>query len=267
VFLVTPVRLFVDRAVTHTAERFGLEYLPLPFNGRWITIPREGWHSFYFRYEPEFARILRHELRPGDTFVDIGAHMGHWSQYAAKRVGQSGTVIAFEPSPAYQVLVRAARSSSVIKCFNIGIAAEEAELTFYGQGTGGSGSFVRSVTEINRHFQPEVPISPESHVAVRPLDAVLEELGVKPSLVKVDVEGYELEVLKGATQTLEDVRCAWLMEIHPQQLELSGGSESKVRELFREKGYEVDILARGRNDVDRVVARSRSRSEPRFAPA
>jgi FkbM family methyltransferase len=257
VFLVTPVRVFVDRVVKHAAERFGREYLPLPFNGRWITVPREDWYSFYVRYEPEFARILRHELRPGDTFVDVGAHMGHWSQYAAKLVGESGTAIAFEPSPAYEVLVRTARSSSVIKCFNIGIAAKEGDLTFYEQGTAGSGSFIQSVTEINRHFQPDVPISPAAGVKVRPLDEVLEELGVRPTLIKVDVEGFELEVMQGATRVLEEVRCPWLMEIHPEQLKLSGGSDSQVRDLFSEKGYALHVLSHGRNGVDRVVARPR----------
>jgi FkbM family methyltransferase len=60
------------------------------------------------------------------------------------------------------------------------------------------------------------------------LDSVLSP---KPTLAKIDIEGFELEALKGANRLLSSGRPKLLIEIHPQQLAMSGGSEDEIVEL------------------------------------
>src|SRR5207302_1404881 len=155
---------------------------------------------------------LSDTLREGDTFVDVGAYLGMWSAYAASLVGSTGLVLACEPSPAYADLAQMAEGEKRVKPFNIGLGSEDTEITFYAQGNSSSGSFVQSVTGINMGFQPKVSVT-EHRVAVRQLDSLLAEHRATPALVKIDVEGFEQEVLKGARQTLARRCCAWLIEV------------------------------------------------------
>jgi FkbM family methyltransferase len=147
-----------------------------------------------------------------------------------------------------------AQGMSCIRALNVGLGAQDSVTGFFAQGDSASGSFVRSVTDINVRFQPEVPVT-ECRVAVRQLDSLLAEHGAAPALVKIDVEGFELEVLKGAGQTLARCSCVWLIEVHPPQLKLSGGSESELTAMLENNGYAIEIIDRNPNSLYTIVAR------------
>ena len=128
-----------------------------------------------------------------------------------------------------------------------GIGNADTLKSFAAQGTSSAASFVEEVTAINRAEQVTV--------TMRKLDTLLDAaLFPAPSLVKIDIEGFELEALKGANRLLSSIRPKLLMEIHPFQLTLSGGSEDKLFQSFREHQYHWAIIDRNPNSLYSILA-------------
>lgn len=200
------------------------------------------------------ARVIQAELRPGGVFLDVGSHFGLWSVYAARIVGKTGKVFAFEPSPAFAVLRENAALNSPIQAFDIGLGAQNGEATFFDQGPASTGSFVNEVTKINERFQPSVPIGSKK-VKICTLDSLVEELGVHPDLIKMDVEGFEFEVTRGGESVLQNLHPALLIEIHPPQLKLSGSCDQALFDLLRNKGYAFEVIDRNPNSIYTVLAK------------
>jgi Methyltransferase FkbM domain len=90
---------------------------------------------------------------------------------------------------------------------------------------------------------------------MRKLDTLLDAaLSPAPSLVKIDIEGFELEALKGADRLLSSIRPKLLMEIHPGQLTLSGGSEDELFQRLREHQYHWAIIDQNPNSLYSILA-------------
>ena len=220
--------------------------LPSHFNGMWVRFSLKCWAALHQKYEPYMARALQADLRPGGVFLDVGSHFGLWSVYAAGIVGRTGKVFAFEPSPAFAVLRENAALNSPVQAFNMGLGAQDSEATFFDQGMASSGSFVNEVTRINEKFQSTVPIG-GNKVKIRTLDTLVAELGVRPDLIKVDVEGFEFEVVRGAENVLRNIRPVMLIEIHPWQLKLSGSSDHALIAFLESRGYVFEVIDRNPN--------------------
>jgi hypothetical protein len=138
-----------------------------------------------------------------------------------------------------------------MKC---GVGSQDQESTFFGQGLAASGSFVENVTKINEHYHPEVPIAP-TKVTVRALDSLVRELAVSPNLIKVDVEGFELEVLRGGVELIQRTNPIWIIEVHPPQLKLSGGSEEALKDFLISRGYSIETINQNSNLPYTILAR------------
>jgi FkbM family methyltransferase len=170
-------------------------------------------------YEPHVLSWLREWLQPGDTFWDIGANFGFTALPAARIVGTSGRVIAVEPSPSNLTWLK--RHIALNQCDNIVTVVEAAiceqnsgSVTFslLNDGRSASNSLMFSST-VNGE-SPEV--TRQISVPAKSLDGLLAEQGRAPKLVKIDVEGAELIVIKGATQLLSsDKAPILLLAVHP----------------------------------------------------
>lgn len=227
--------------------------LPTRFNGHWIWLSRKSWTSVYLDYEPHIAEALKSGLSRGDTFWDIGAHIGLHSLFASIIIGRHGKVFSFEPSPdVFTVLKGNTFGNKNIQLFQRGISSTDGISLFAAHGTSASGSFVEEVTEVNRHYHPNEPIR-KVRVETRKLDTLLSELR-PPSLIKIDVEGFELKVLKGSERLLSDVRPMLIIEIHPGQLILSGGSEEAIFNILKRHCYEWKVIDRNPNSLYTVLA-------------
>ena len=232
--------------------------LPSYYHGYWLWLYKKCWASVYLGYEPYMAEAIKANLPRGGSFWDVGANVGLYSLLAAKIVGGNGNVAAFEPSPEVFSLLRAnTEGNKLVRIFPYGVGNTDGEMTFAAQGTGSSSSFIEEVTELNRGNNLGQEIRSVS-VTVRKIDTLLEKLS-PPSLLKIDVEGFELEVLKGAARLLTEVRPAMVIEVHPPQLEMSGGSDDRLLGILAEYSYNWQVIDRNPNSLYTIVAKPQSR--------
>ena len=230
--------------------------LPTYYDGYWIWLPRKNWNSLISRYELHTGRTMKAHLRAGDTFWDIGANIGWFSLLASKIVKSNGKIFAFEPSPdVFKLLSVDIRGLNHIHAIQCGVGNADTIMAFAAHGASSSASFVEEVTKINQHYLPEIPIQ-KVKVNLRRVDTLVKQLG-RPRLIKIDVEGFEFEVLKGATDLLSagSDRPILLIEIHPPQLELSGGCEVALLQFLKEYGYEWEVIDRNPNSLYAIIAK------------
>ena len=147
-------------------------------------------------YEFEEMAFTLHALRPGDRFVDVGAHIGAFSILAAGAAG--ARALAVEPVPAsfahLQDNIHLNGLSGMVHALNLGIASKAGRLTFT-TGKGAANGVVPANSSAT-HFASTVEVD------VLPLDALTADF--PPTILKIDVEGYEHEVIAGAARTLAD---------------------------------------------------------------
>lgn len=189
-------------------------------------------------YEPPLTSCVAGLLRPGDTFCDVGANEGWFSLVAARAVGPSGRVIAVEPQARLWPVIL--DNASLNRFANITLqpfatSADEAEgqMNLYpsvNTGASGLGGSRRRFEQVQR-------------VSLLPLARLLEGAGVaRVNLMKIDVEGFELEALRGAGDHLGSTIRRLVVEIHPPLLEARGESEEQVRKLLAERGYRRETV-------------------------
>jgi Methyltransferase FkbM domain len=110
---------------------------------------------------------------------------------------------------------------------------------------------------------PEAAGDPDAvEIPVRTLDSLREDLGFHPDLVKIDVEGYEIAVLRGASRTLREDRPVLFLEVHPDRIVQLGGSMAEIAAILDDLRYAVFDLAGRPARLSVVSAVSRFRCEP-----
>lgn len=170
-------------------------------------------HRFLrYRYRTEkstIARLLEHNLK-GRTVIDVGANKGVFSYWLHRAVGSNGRVIAFEPQPElipYLHSVKEAFGLTNWTIINKGLSDEETQLKMYRPFAGSGGASVEDYNS-DKGFET-------IHVAVTRLDDYLrEENLIDIALMKVDVEGHELPVFKGAAEMLKESKPILIFECH-----------------------------------------------------
>lgn len=192
-------------------------------------------------WEPELHAELTRALEPGACVLDVGAHVGLFTLAAALRVGPTGRVIAFEAAPATAATLRRHVAlngfEDRVEIVSAAVGDVEGEIPFFVGGETMSASVTRaSLDELRPQHAgaPDVTIR-EIRVPALTLDGFCARRTLQPDRVKIDVEGAELRVLRGAVELLRgpaDIVC----EIHPAQLEAAGDSEAELVALIEAHG-------------------------------
>ena len=162
--------------------------------------------------------ILAHFLQGGDTFYDVGSHVGVYAILLAKVVGRGGVVVAFEPHRAtYGQLLENVRLNGLenVRAFQLAL----------GENAGEAPLYIGKVTA-NFSLLPAAIVgsvganAPSEAVRVVRGDELADVQGLPiPRAVKIDVEGFEYAVLQGLRQTLRNPRCEMVCcEVHPKFL-------------------------------------------------
>ena len=176
----------------------------------------------------EFADMayLLHVLRPEDLFVDVGANAGSYTILACSAVGASG--YAFEPIPTtHGRLVENLRLNCLdqkVRHPNVGIGEKSGQLLFTADGD-----------TVNHALAEGETCADTVSVGVTTLDTVL--MDESPTLIKIDVEGYEKPVLLGAQSVLSKISLnSVIMELNGSG-ERYGFDESKILEMMLDHGF------------------------------
>jgi FkbM family methyltransferase len=179
----------------------------VPLNREEVLITFEGFHAVVPINTMGITRIVGKEyLQPskGDVVVDAGAHYGFYTLHASRLVGDEGVVFSFEPHPKnYGRFLTNLSSNGIRNVVPLNKALGECDKTIR--------LYVSSHSE--RH-STSFTLNPSTHysgdyllVESARLDTVVSELGIKRvDLIKIDVEGAELSILKGAEKTIGQFR-------------------------------------------------------------
>jgi FkbM family methyltransferase len=194
--------------------------------------------------EPEIADFIREFLKPGMVFVDVGAHLGEYTLLAATILRDSGYVHAFEPRPdTFEILLRNARLN---RCGNI---AANSNAVWHDNGS----------CQFERTPDPSVSVlRPRGNSAdggsLISVNAITldhyfaDSQLIKPTLIKVDVEGAELYVFRGARSLLSlppPKAPVLIFEYGTANTDAFGYSAGEICELLREFGYTIYHWSRG----------------------
>lgn len=202
------------------------------------TTPR--FHERYTNgsYEQATINQILRLLAPGDVFMDVGAHHGYMSLKASDKVGPSGRIIALEPDPDnFALLSKNVEENKIKNIMPLHAAVSDKK---------GKAGFKVSAASDNSSFHkhPNADVLKTVEVDVETIDSLCGFLGVKQiKLIKVDTEGHEIEVVKGAAKTIRSNPSLHLIvELNPKCLESAGHTSAELLDLVIHRGFKLSIL-------------------------
>lgn len=226
--------------------------------------------AVYRIHEPRTTCLLRQSLQSGMTVVDIGCNIGYFALLEAGCVGTTGKVIAIEPEPGNaRLFLNNLRANGYHNVEFHQVAISDRNGTFP----------LRISEKSNRHSLSPVPWpTTDFRVPVRTLDSLLSKNPPDSvDLVRMDLEGHEVEVLSGMRATIHRYSPKLLIEIHPDLI----GTPGTVKWLgeLKQLGYRPEWLFDQERDtplrwrflrpetptMDQLISDPRIHSEPKRA--
>jgi FkbM family methyltransferase len=206
-------------------------------------------------------RLMDAAAGRGATIVDVGANTGYNTVYAAALVGVAGRVIAIEPAADNVRVLRdniAANhlANVIVHAVAAGRTHETRDLFLRGD-----------ISAVNSLFPESMyaTVTGVDHVPVAPLDALVEG---DADLVKIDVEGAELDVLGGMTRLLRSPRLHLIVEWHPRLQEAAGYTAAALPQFLLDAGFQLRAASHTRvaaltaSGIETMAARLRLSGRP-----
>jgi FkbM family methyltransferase len=197
-------------------------------------------------YEPDIARIFLRVLRPGDTVIDVGGNAGFFTILAATLVGPTGQVATFEPDPGNVARLRqnvAVNGFAQVSIIDRPAVALPGTVSFYLNDDDSGGSALWDPGELPGNARsretPRVLTLPGTTIDA---EVARLELGAV-RLLKIDTEGAEHAVLRGAAQLLAGAAVPFVIcELHEFGLARLGSSQMALRGFMARLGYDTFML-------------------------
>lgn len=240
-----PVRYFAVRLLkmkqAGKLHRCSMDFV-LPSGDFGVTLEAESTGE----YEPVTTKLLESLLEEGMTFVDVGAHVGLFTLPAAKWVGESGRVVAFEPHPDnYEMLVGNIATngfSERVEATQSAVSEESTpvhlHMSTFNTGDhqlfhqGGRNTIEVQCTTLDDYF----------------------EIGTRVDVIKMDVQGAEAAAFRGMRRVLQDnqdIKVIW--ELSPAQLKDSGSSAEDVLVWLKELGFCMTIVDDATGEITKAT--------------
>lgn len=205
-----------------------------------------GGGSVYFNLvEPEQTACFAENVNAGDVFFDVGANVGYYTILGSRLVGKNGLVVAFEPVA--RNLAHLFNHVEINKLENVSIVSSACsdEIALAAFSTGPNNAMGHLTGENNS----ETSAKNLMLVPTITLDAVAERLGVIPNVLKIDVEGAELTVLRGASGKILPAKPKIFLSLHSETL------RTDCLEYLEKFGYEFEPLGEDKTDSMEFLAK------------
>jgi FkbM family methyltransferase len=197
-------------------------------------------HDIYFgRYEPEETGKILELVQPGMTVLDVGANLGYFTLLMALRVGPEGKVHAFEPNPAMHkrlldnLALNPRYADGRVAVYRLALSASTGEADFFCPADGNEG--VGGLRDTKR-----APVVGVARVSTQRLDELVETQRItKLDFIKMDIEGGELDALRGAERTLSGMKPVILFEAYELNTAPYGYRVFEILSYLEERGYVV----------------------------
>ena len=197
-------------------------------------------------YEDRFSEVLLGAVRPGDCVWDVGANLGHYTAKLADLTGETGDVFAFEPAPACAERLRA-RFNHNVNVIETALGNTEAILPLaVSEDPLGS---THSLCDAGKGAVQVKVTTGDQLICVKKANP--------PNVIKIDVEGFEVEVLQGLQHTLRSTQCrAVFVEVHFGILDRRGDRYAplKVASLLQEAGLQTRWVDASHIAAERIIS-------------
>jgi FkbM family methyltransferase len=209
------------------------------FNGYKLRIPTRYINYFPADYEAENFSFLKQQVKPGNTVLDIGAHIGFFANITAQMVGNAGKVFAFEPTPStYAMLQKMCadnNNTGIVTPVNKAVGKEDGSITFYvsDDKIDNTNSTV-GYREGSNHKPIDIPLTS--------VDNFVQQQGLQQvDFIKIDVEGAEYDTIRGAAETMQKFKPACILAIHPKLIAAKGDRLEDIYDFAVNAGYRVMV--------------------------
>jgi FkbM family methyltransferase len=206
-------------------------YGPFKLDGRFAYADYEHWGEH--THNAGFEACIE-ACRGRDCVLDVGGHIGLVTLPAASVLGNHGKVIAFEPASAnnrllkYHIEINGLENVQV--CDQLVGANEISEVDFYEQDTDSGLNSIAQMSDDGRFTK--------STRTQTTLDAFCATHGLAPDVIKIDVEGAEIGVLRGAYEIIRASQPLIFLSVHPKHIGQLGGSTTEILQILDELGYD-----------------------------
>jgi FkbM family methyltransferase len=210
------------------------------WSGYWLKLNLDNWserHTYFLGryYDLDLQLVMAQLLKPGDRFIDIGANIGMLTLKGASLVGKLGRVDSFEPNPNCCKRIRDNLELNQINnvyLHQVGLSdkTDTLKLSIITEHSG-----MGTLSELRQEDQKLVTDVFDVSV-LRGDEIVMQDL-TPVKFIKIDVEGYELNVLKGLYKSLNTWHPIVITEVVNEWLKRSGTNRSEICKFMDELGY------------------------------
>lgn len=198
---------------------------------------------FHGDYEPHMRHLFKRLMDPGGVAIDVGANVGAHTLTLANLVGASGRVLAFEPNPAIRKRLQTniqLNGMSQVSVYAQALAEENGCLQLRVPKAGSVESSNPGLASLVALETPHDLVD----VEVRRGDDVVDDAGMsRLDLIKIDVQGYEMQVLHGLVSTVDRFKPAVLFEFEDWAWRAANSTLSDAIALFEQRSYTLWRIA------------------------
>lgn len=188
--------------------------------------------ALYGIHEPVATQLLCHTLKPGMNVVDIGSNLGYYTLLECRHIGDNGKVVVIEPHP----------ENFCILWKNVTRNQYQQKVIFYQAAVTTHSCTGRLYTskKYNLHSLTSSMLNTENYIEVSTytLDEIVEQIALPIHLIRMDIEGHEVEAIQGMHKTIKRDKPLLFIELHP--FIVGGDAIVGVLKQLQDFGYEVE---------------------------
>jgi FkbM family methyltransferase len=216
-----------------------------PLAGKKLQIDSQTPHYYWIKGhdEPVVLQIMQNNVKPGHCVVDVGAHIGIETLMLSQWVGAAGHVVSIEPDPSnFKALSANIRLNAVdnVQLIQAAISDNSGQLQFvHGEGV--------LCHLVDNPVDPSIDPTSLITVQVHTLDELFAGKQIIIDFLKIDVEDFEVSVLRGARRLLYEQQPTIIVELHSYR------SARGCADILNQAGYNIELIDTPEKDLDRYL--------------